>query len=88
MDPTCLGEDKLGAEPVGVTGGDGEWFRECSSSESLRPRTFLLDLRFDNSQVNTNSPSGHILISLLASQVIIQVTFAEHRVLTLGQTLQ
>lgn len=27
MDPTCFGEARLGAAPVGVTGGDGEWFR-------------------------------------------------------------
>lgn len=45
MDPTCFGEAKLGVAPVGVTGGEGEWFREWSSSESFRPRTFLLDLR-------------------------------------------
>lgn len=44
IEPTCLGEARLGAVPVGVTGGEGEWLREWSSSESLRPRTFLLDL--------------------------------------------
>lgn len=27
MDPTCFGEARLGALPVGVTGGEGEWFR-------------------------------------------------------------
>lgn len=26
IDPTCFGEARLGAAPVGVTGGEGEWF--------------------------------------------------------------
>lgn len=33
-----------GGAPVGVTGGEWEWLRDLSSSDSLRPRTFRLDL--------------------------------------------
>lgn len=33
------------APAVGVTGGEGEWPRERSSSDSRRPRTFRLDLQ-------------------------------------------
>lgn len=50
MDPACLRVDKVGEAPVGVTGGDGEWLRVRSSSESLRPRTFLLDLSLKNNK--------------------------------------
>lgn len=45
MEPVwrCRGEVRLGAVPVGVTGGDrGPCVR--SSSDSLRPRTFRFDL--------------------------------------------
>lgn len=37
-------EAELGEPLVGVTGGDGEWPRDLSSSDSLRPNTFRLDL--------------------------------------------
>lgn len=56
IDPTCFGEARLGAALVGVTGGEGEWFRAWSSSESLRPRTFLLDLRVSDIKRKVNSP--------------------------------
>lgn len=53
MEPVCLPTDsedtRLGEAPVGVTGGDGqgEWPCGLSSSDSLRPRTFRLDLRVE-----------------------------------------
>lgn len=45
MEPDCRGREevKLGLCAVGVTGGD-RGPRERSSSDSLRPRTFLFDL--------------------------------------------
>lgn len=47
MEPAGRGSDdaRPGDMPVGVTGGDGECPRDRSSSDSFRPRTFLLDLR-------------------------------------------
>ena len=39
--------------PVGVTGGDGLCPWDLSSSDdSLRPKTFLLDLRMEREQVS------------------------------------
>lgn len=60
MDPACLRVDKVGEAPVGVTGGDGEWLRVRSSSESLRPRTFLLDLSLENKKEKATNETFYL----------------------------
>lgn len=65
IDPACLRVDKVGEAPVGVTGGDGEWLRVRSSSESLRPRTFLLDLSLKHNKKRGPNKKWNFLLPLI-----------------------
>lgn len=65
MEPLCRGSEdtRHGDIPVGVAGGDCGWLPPCdlSSSDSLRPRTFLLDLGEDvESQVRDMYGEGQV----------------------------
>lgn len=53
----CI-QEMLGLELVGVMGREEMEARECSSSDSQRPRTFLFDLWYDKKNCNFTGYKG------------------------------